>query len=401
MGKYINMLYAICLCVWLSGCWSANELSSITIATALGIDKSEKGFTLTLQVLNPNEIAGKEGLSSRTAISNYTESGATFFEAVRKLTKVTPRKVFLSHLMLVAYGESVAEEGISSSLDFLIRDHELRTDFVMAIVKDNTAGELISVLTPLEKISASKIYDSIESAQDYWAPTKKVQVDELVNSLTAEGKEAVLTGIYIVGNSEEGQKLQSVEQTKPLANIYINGIGVFNGDQLVGWLNEEESKGFNYITNNVKKTVGWVSIGNGKVSVEVKKNDTKIIMNQKNDAKTFDVVLKTVVNIGEVETDFMIMDQSDVQKIEEKVAEKIEKICQASITKAKEYESDIFGFGEVMRKTSPEEWGKVKDNWSKQFVFAEINVKAEVQIDKSGMITSPFYKKIKEKNSEE
>ncbi|WKL01936.1 Ger(x)C family spore germination C-terminal domain-containing protein [Paenibacillus amylolyticus] len=62
-------------------------------------------------------------------------------------------------------------------------------------------------------------------------------------------------------------------------NYLFTGIGVFQGDRLIGWIEESKSKAFTYISNRVSSTVASVSCPNskGKFAFEVIHNNVKII----------------------------------------------------------------------------------------------------------------------------
>jgi spore germination protein KC len=402
MRKIIQMSFVIIfITITLTGCWSARELTDLAIATALGIDYEDGQFKVTAQIINPDEIAGKT-LTSRTAVSAYTTTGNTVFEAVRKLTTIAPRKIYLAHIRIIVFGEAFAKKGIAESLDFISRDHEMRTDFLFAIAKGYTAQDLIKILTPLEKIPANKIYSSLEASQESWAPTKVVKLDELIASMTSKGKEAVLTGLIVLGDLDIGTKLQNVEQIESPTNIQTDFLGVFKNDQLVGWLNESQSKGFNYITNNVKNTVGWVECGNGgKLTVEIMKSETKLEGNVKGDTPKIKIRTSIEANISDVECVIDLTDLKKIKEIEQKVVKKTEDIIKDSVEAAKEYNADIFGFGEIISRADHKKWKDMEANWSDIFVDKlEIEPKVDVKIRRTGTITQPFLKMIEEKKKE-
>ncbi|MBS3681834.1 Ger(x)C family spore germination protein [Ornithinibacillus massiliensis] len=381
--------------VLLSGCWSAQELTDITLATAMAIDKDEQGYKITLQVLNPKEIAGDQMTQSST-ITTYSTVGTTIMEGFRGLTQVLPRKVNLSHLQLLVYGEEMAYDGIGKTLDVLVRDHEIRTDFTIAIAQGLEGAELISILTPLEEIPAIKVKSNIESSENFWAPTKSVHLDELIQSISTEGKEAILTGLYIIGDVESGTSMKTRQQSGNPTMIYLDGIGVFRGEKLQGWLNENESKGFNYITNNVSNTVGWVPCDNGgTISVEVTDANTDMKASFVNGKPSIDITIEIKGNIGDVECSIDLADQRSIEVVQKKLEQKTAEIIKESVTKAQEFQSDIYGFGNAIKRSNPKEWEKIKDDWSNQFQELEVNVQVQVDIKKSGMVTKSIYDTIK------
>ena len=97
----------------LTGCWSKRELNELAICVGLGIDKAEDGYYVTVQIINPGELSGKNR-SGRSEVITSRVKGETIFEALRKLSTVSPRKIYMSHLHQVVFGEELAREGISS-----------------------------------------------------------------------------------------------------------------------------------------------------------------------------------------------------------------------------------------------------------------------------------------------
>ena len=168
----MNRLFVMTLIIFIillssTGCWNRRELTDIAIASAIGIDKSEMGYQISVQIINPGQIAtagGQGGGGTDSPVTTYSEVGETLFETLRKLTKQVPRKIYYSHLRMVVFGEEVAKEGISKSFDFLARDHEMRSDFYIVVARDTTAYNILSTYTSLEKIPANKMFATLENS---------------------------------------------------------------------------------------------------------------------------------------------------------------------------------------------------------------------------------------------
>ncbi|GAA0492136.1 spore germination protein GerKC [Salinibacillus aidingensis] len=387
----------LCLIVALSisGCWSSRELTDIAIVTALGIDKEGEDIKVTAQVINPSENAGQT-FTTRTAVTTFTSTGQTLFETIRRLTTLAPRKLYLSHIRMIIFGEEYAKQGIGDSLDFISRDHEMRTDFNFAIARNYDAEDIINILTPIEKIPANKIFSTLKSSHNFWAPTKVVQLDELIASMTSKGKEAVLTELVILGDVNLGQNLENVQNVPPYASIKSSGLGVFQNDKLVGWLDEDQSRGFNIITNNIQNTTGVVPCGkNGELSVEAFKNSTELKGTIKGNKPKMKIKFTSEANIADVSCSIDFTNQKTIKKYEKKMENEAKNVIKASVKRAQELEADIFGFGEVLSRSNPKKWKKIQKNWEETFVQdLEVDVKVDVKIRRTGTITQPFMKDI-------
>ncbi|WP_018933879.1 Ger(x)C family spore germination protein [Gracilibacillus lacisalsi] len=400
--NYLTKMSSISiLLLLLTGCWSARELTDITIATAMAIDKDNDNYKVTIQVLNPSEIAG-DTRSDRATISTYSATGTSIFEALRRITKTSPRKIHLSHLQLIVYGEELAREGVGKTLDFLVRDHELRTDFDIAVAQGTSAKTLVSILTPLEQIPATKIESSIQSSEDFWAPTKEVQLNEFVDMISSKGMEAVLTGIYMEGDPETGMKMKNTEYSNAPVKVHLNSMGVFRGDKLIGWLNEDESKGFNYITDNVTNTVGWVNCEDGgTLSAETIQSITDLQGLWKNGQPSVKIDVQVKANVGDVECKIDLSNPKNIEKIEKKLEQKTKDLIEQSIKKAKDFNSDIFGFGQAIKRSHPHQWRTIEDDWGSLFSNVSTEVNAEIELKRAGMISKPIYDIINRKTENE
>lgn len=362
---------------------------------AIGIDKVEDEYQLTAQVVVPAEITSKTS-TGRTPVTLFQEKGETIYEALRKITKNSPRKIYPGHLQMLVLGEDLAEEGIAESLDFLSRDWEFRTDFYVVIAKDMTAGEVLNVRTTIENIPATKMFNTLKTSEASWASTNGVVLDELIADLTRDGKEAVLTGVLVTGEQEIGSSKQNVESITPSARIVYDELALFKKDKLVGWLTERESKGYNYIVNEVQNAVIAISCPEeGKATIEIIHFDSKMKGKINKGKPEVDVNIKVKANVGEVECQINLDDQETIVELEKNTEKKMEETINLSIeTVQKQYKSDIFGFGEAIHRSNPKEWKKIKERWDEEFPEMTANVKVDVKISHTGSVGNSFLEDI-------
>ncbi|MCY9513932.1 Ger(x)C family spore germination protein [Paenibacillus apiarius] len=385
------------LLIFIAGCWSRRELNDLAIAVGFGIDRSGEQYEVSVQVVNPGEVAAKQPGGQRAPVTMYHAKGNTVFEAIRRMTTVTPRKVYFSQLRMFIIGDALAREGIREALDFLSRDHELRTDFYIAVARELTAKEIMSFYTPLEKIPASKMHNSLDVSEKSWAPTVAIKLDELITDLVSDGKEAVLTGITILGEREEGTKRENVLMIDPPAFLKYLGIGVFQEDKLVGWLNEKESKGYSIITDMLDSTIiSSPCPEGGRVGIEVIKSKTKMKGKARNGKPEVELEIRTEANIGDVECKLDLTKERTIVRLEQEFEKIMQQNAEQAIKKAKSLEADIFGFGEAIRRDNPRYWSTVKNDWRSRFVDLPVRIKADVKIRHTGTVASPFFNQLKE-----
>lgn len=398
--KRLLVLLIILPAFSLTGCWSSHEVNTLAIAIGIGIDRTKNGYLVTMQILNSKAIASKKGTEESPVIV-FAEEGKDFNEIMRRVTTKTPRRIVNSHLRMVVFGEAVAKDGIKDILDYFARGHEFRTDFFFVVAKGTTANKILSILTPFETVPGIKMYESLKTSEDLWAPTKSIRIIELINSILADGNNPVLTGVDISNEITDSNmpttSTDALKESQIRSRTNYFGLGVFNKDKLVGWLNENESKGYNYITGNIKSTVGYAEYGkNIKITYEVTSETSKMKASLVDGKPIMNVEIKLITNISAVEGEFDVSKKENEKVLSELASQKTKLMCEKTVAKAQnELRTDIFGFGEAIHRAYPKVWRTMKDNWNNEFTNLPVIITVDVKINQLGQITTPLF--IKEK----
>lgn len=377
--------------ILLTGCWNRRELNELSILLGLGIDKEKEQYLITAQVVNPSEIASKQGGSGKAPVVVYQGKGETLFEAIRKITTVAPRKLYFAHLRILVFGEELAKEGIGELIDLLLRNSEVRNDFYITVSKESRAADILKVLTPLEKIPANSLFASLETSSKAWAPTEGVTLDKLTSNMVSDGMNPILTGIEIKGNVQDGEMTKNLEQTKPKTFLQYKGLAIFIQDKLIGWLNESESRAVHYAFGKVKSSVGYIKCPQGgKVVIEVFRTKAKLNSELYEGEPYGSVNVKVQGNVGEVECRGLDLTKPQSISYLEKESEKTltENIKSTIKHVQRNFRSDIFGFGEALYRSEPDYWNKHKKDWDQIFSQMPVTVKVEMNIRQTGTINN-------------
>lgn len=394
------ILLTLVLIASLTGCWSRHELNELAIAVGAGVDKKGDKYRLSLQVVDPGEVASKRGGTSGSPATLFTAEADTIFEAARKMTRTAPRKIYFSHLRMFIIDEVLAKEGIGPVLDFLSRDHEFRTDFYIVVTKGSTAEDVLKIMTPLEDIPSNKLYFSLESSEKNWSPSLTVTLDELVQNFTLKGKQPVLTGLMITGNKKLGKTKRNIENIETYSRLQYSGLAAFKGDKLIGWLNDNQSRGYNFILGLVQSSVGHVPCGGeGKVVTEIIRTSTKMKGRIHQGEPAIDIRLNIEGNVAEVSCKGLDLTKtSTLTEIERKAEQKIKGFMDSVIEKVqKEFKTDIFGFGEAIRRAHPAAWKSMKEDWEERY-FPELpfNIEVDFKIRRLGTVGNYFLEEMEE-----
>ncbi|WP_163538584.1 Ger(x)C family spore germination protein [Gracilibacillus sp. YIM 98692] len=372
--------------IFLTGCWDRLELTEIGMVVAMAIDiDSETGeYILTSQYLRPatESTLSPSGDNPTVLVS---VNGKTISDLMRKANQEIDRKGFYAHNKMVIVSEDVAKAGLIPVLETFQRRQEVRGYVWLAVAKNVKAKDILSVEgNSISRIPAQFLY-SLFSNAEYNAVTSNLL--QYYKQVLKKGENPV-TGVV------------KMEEEKEVPHDVVNLVGgaAFQKDKLVGFLNEREARGYNWLKAKgphfERGALYLTSLLEEEKLVtvlikDVKSNITPIVKGPSEISFRIDV--KQVAEItGQQSTKKMEkkLTLADYLKKVEKLAEnEVKDQVQAVIAKAqKEYKSDIFGLGNTLKRKEPETWSKVENNWPQTFQEVECTVNVEVDLLNSGLI---------------
>jgi len=380
-----------------TGCWSRKELNDIAVILALGIDKNDQGYEVSAQVLNSGNAGTRQGGDGgRLPVITYHTMGKTIPDALQRMHSMAPRRLYLSHLRVLVLGEQLARAGIGNALDYIARNHELRTDFFLLVAKSARAADILEVVTQFEPIPANSLHSSIIVSHDRWAATGKLTLQHFITEWKRDGSEPVLSGVRLNGALANGESLKNTQKIKPNTLLQHVGLGVFKQDRLVGWLDEAASKVVNYLLNQVESTEGFVDEADGgRVGFRVEKSHSTLgVYLPPDGVPAFRALVEIEADISTVPASVDLSSPVTLAGIERKIENKYNAHLNKYIALVQEeYGADIFGFGEVLHRKYPQVWKKYRNDWETRFREMEIQATADVIIRKTGSIIQPIDQK--------
>ncbi|MED4227092.1 Ger(x)C family spore germination protein [Neobacillus cucumis] len=361
---------------FLSACWDSQELNDRAIELGWGIDDAMNNkIQISSQVVIPSKIGGKGeggGGSQGKSFLVATGIGKDTLEAVQKMQAKLSRKIFRGQRRVIVIGEQLARKGIKDILDTYTRDPSINLLADIFVVKGNTAKSFLQTSYPLENIpsvGALKEYNQIGA-------TKEVSFLNFLLSANSDGRCPIMPVV-----STDGKK-----------GFQMAGNGIFNKDlKLIGFLNADEGKILRWITGDLQNTIVTSTIpnGNGTVSLDLNTVNSKIQPMTLNNKIKILVTLTGQGTIRENNTGFDLTDVKNIALVQNTLDQQAEKDVLRTITKVqKVYGTDIFGFGDAIKRKNLQQWNSLKKNWSKEFSEVEVTVKADLTVRKIG-VTGP------------
>ena len=264
--KKIILIILLLFCV--TGCWNYRELNQLAITTGIAIDKEGEEYVMTIMIANSKKPGGSSD-SNQPATAVYEGKGKTMYEAIKKASLNISKQIYLGHIDILLFSEEIAKNDLQYVIDFIFRYPQTRNNFLLGLVRDGKAGDVLKIATPLETFPSQNIARNLEITEKLQGLIYTVDYNTFVKNIIEEGMNPVLPGISVIGNVEEGNKEENVEQSEPNTYLRLEPMALFRGNQFLVWSNENQSKGINVINNEIN-TLGVIApCENGSIVTEV------------------------------------------------------------------------------------------------------------------------------------
>lgn len=375
--KKAGWLLSILLICLLGGCWSYRGINETTIVSGVAIDKDAAtgNYQITYEIVDLTRDIKETGVQPKIVEAE----GKTLFDAARNAKKRLVNKLYFGNTQIIIVSQDVAKEGISFIVDWFLRDAECRETINIVVSQQETAKDILTLKGIDEMLVAYEVRKIIEEDQNVTASTKSAELYSIFNTLHDEGISLTVPAFHGVMNQES-----------PTAEV--NGIGVFKGDRLIGYLTPTETNRYLFVIDEIHAGVLTLSLEGEKtddISLEIYKNKTEVSCSYKDGKAKAQTSIKTEVSLDEVGTGLGLLDDQMVEEIAEKAAQKLEAEIMEVIKKVQTgYGSDIFGFGNKLYKKDPKLWKEIRSEWDVLFQAMDVEVECEILIVNTASLIS-------------
>lgn len=385
MKVCIKSLILILLISLLGGCWDRTELNDLALITALAFDKSENNqIKVTVQIVIPQSQGGVgmmggggSGTAKKTTVRTE-EHGFDTADALSKLQRKIPRKLFWGQCKIFIFSESLAKTGIREQFDFLVRHPQPRERAFMFISKGK-AADALELFPPIERSSAEVLRKLSELQIGI-----RVTIEQMSIMLKGDSQTAALPLLYILPKNKSAEPFQTIP--------YIFGTAVFKKDKMVGEISEKVTRGVMWIKNEIKEyTVTYeANEAEGLVSLKPVKANVKLIPKIEGEKWKMTLKVQTEGDIVQNSTLLNPMNPDLLSNMNKAFANDVRGRIQLALQEIQErLKVDILGFATEFHRKYPKQWEKNKDNWEELFPKVEVNLDIKTQILRPGLINSP------------
>lgn len=175
----------------------------------------------------------------------------------------------------------------------------------------------------------------------------------------------------INGDAEEGKKKSNLEGSETLTETVMSGLGVFRQGKLLYWMKDSEARGTEWLLNQIEETVLDIDADDKKESVAVNiiYSRTEVKTAIEDGLPVFHVTIAEEGSVNETDSFVDLSKREEIMKLEQELEKKTRTEVMQAFHKGQQLESDIFNFGNELKRTNPQEWAALDGDWGR--IFAE------------------------------
>ncbi len=392
----------------LVGCSRSFETNDLAYVVAIGIDKGEEEtYDFTLQIANPQAISGgsdeKGGEGGKETVSNLTVTAPNIYSAVNIANHIYSKNVSLAHTKLIVVAEEIARgEGLKKLAETIARNEEIRPSTYLSVAK-KAAKDYLEKIKPTNEVNPVKYYEVIyESDYSGYIPKHSCR-DFYIRSLSTESENVLPLSAAMEENEEKGTQNNEYDGFEYLMKNYtagnievqgdiktqVCGMAVFKDDVMIAEAGAVEAELYNMLCDRYERseiTYRAEKDADNAVSViQTLEKSTQIEVEMEGDKPKIKVNLYLEADLRTVSQRYII--EEEQADFERQVTEQVEDALEKFLYKtAREYESDIVGFGSYIKKNfnSFDEFEKF--DWQEKYKNAEFEANVNFHLRRSGLI---------------
>jgi len=355
MKKIIFILLSL-LC--LTGCSNYHELNDLAIVSAMGIEKEDNNYKVTLELYK--EVKESNSGSASKKSESVTGLGKSIDEAINNSSFMSEKLLYFSHIQAIIIDSDLAKEGIESIMDYLSRNTEFSFVSYMVVSDGKKPSEILSK----KDINNEIIGDAISSI---------FNSTDQNNSAFVFNKYFEFLEQYINKNYDVYAPMIKIKDKQ----LVVEKMAVFKKDKMVGILDENDTKTFSLLTNNTDSLYYKLDYNGGYIIMRIFEGNSKIKV--RNGKIVIDIDVTS--DIDEANTEINTLEDDNIKKLNNKIEKKIKDDVENLLKTLAKNDSDSLGLNDVIYKS----YGKVSKNWNE----FEFEIKVNNEITNKGLLMYP------------
>ncbi len=383
-SKTILIIIIILFIYFISADFNSINIEKTALIVSLGVDKSDKGYSVTAQIAIPQGDAKSSSQNSESIING---EGETLYEAVNQIGEQTGWYPKMTFCNLVILGESLLTENVMSVVDFFVRSYKIEDSSILCSC-EGSAKDLLKSISPLDNVSgfalskifvrdfdtASRVMTSTiknftiahfsRSNYGFLPYVKIVKTDDEV--ITSDSGLSGSSGESSSGDASSSQGGGSSNQSKPVVYDATNTV-LFSNGKIVGKLDKEDTLFFSLLYKKVNEASFTVTSHDndgkeGKFLISITKATHNLEVKFNGDTPYFSTNLDLWLKVTDVNFPQSISEVSNLGKLNSETLYKAtvyaEERLKSLFEKVRQSGCDLFQAKALLYKHYPKKYDK-------------------------------------------
>ena len=364
------------------------DIEKTAIVVAVGIDKTEDGYSVTAQIAVPQ--------ATDTASTNddaiMTSEGKTVLDAIENIGADTGWHPKLSFCSMIFIGRDLAAEQVENIVDFFLRSEKVQNSAIVAM-SDTKASDLLFAKTPLDNISSFALQKIVLKNEWMVSTVGVTNLKQFAIMNYSKAKSAYMPVIRILHGKSKGKGESSGAMPASTGGggeggnsqddeviFDASAISLFSSGKCVGQLTDEETSVYYLLRAPVYESSVTTEDGGETYFLNIDSNKYRMDVDTDKKRIKLDLELTVEINDSSVGTDLRKLTDKGVlsQKTVAALQEKIYRTAKSLTQKLTAANADIFMIKEFIYKYKNPDYERLKSLSLSEFTF-DIDVKVKAK----------------------
>ena len=377
MTRIVRVATVVALGLMVGGCWGITPTDERGLVSVVAVDRAPQGYQVTLGIVNPLSLpkpgSSGSGGSSSPPLLVRSITAPSVADALYAAQEHSQLRLDFAHVDSVLVSEEVARAGLYPTLDLFDTSLENTPSAWLIVTRGEPAGNEIRM--------GQAVLPQLGQATNLL-----VERARLYSALQAERVQTFLSLAQVPGQSPVtiGMRVDQTNGGGAEASLRVDGLAVFRGDRLVGWLSDEAALGWAMLAGRNGR-LALPSVAGARFAVEV-----RAVRRHADVRPGPAIAVQTSVDgqltaVQGVATDFLAQPKQ-TDDVETAAAAQIVRVEQLALTTCQRFGADPFGYGELVRVRDPRDWPREEASWPTEgFRRSVMSLSARVRLRGYGL----------------
>ena len=408
----------IIACIFSSGCWDKVELENRGFIITLGIDKYDSANSpnqsmegvreqnrYSVCAVMPHVMDMRESAISDKSKEVKSADSTTVWGGIQLMDMASSQKLYFGQTKLLILGNDLLSDEIllRQAIDAMDRNRDISKKLYLLSTKGR-AGDMLRLSIPGEPMLGLFMVNYYKNNGDSSSISFYKVLGNTVSDLRSTGCTLIpeiekhgseqkdddnggskdAGGSKNAGGGEEDAAKSEESESIPIA---LGGCAVIKDYKLIGWLNDLETRGFEWAMGNCRDAEVTAVYNNGFIPLKVYNSKPKISFSRRNGNLACTVQVKAVGAVQEHDFRNAELFSQGNQTLEAVFEQAVSnEITQTAARLQDEMGADVYNFKDKLRKLNYKLYLKYNDDWETRFREMEIIPDVKVDIISIGTI---------------